>query len=135
MATPIVNIPVEKRVPLDITIPEMGANYTGATLAAEVRASPGDTGSAIITLANATPPTEGLSVTYDAAYVDPNGELENGASLVRMLITEDTLEALTLSTPASDPLVLHYDIHLTPSGGTKFVFARGTFTVNPGVTI
>lgn len=135
MATPAINIPVEKRVPLDVTIPEMGANYTGATLAAEIRALPGDSGSALITLGTTTPPAEGLSVTYDAAYVDPLGELPNGASLVRMLIAESTLEGLAYAADPSQPVVLHYDIHLTPSGGSKFVYARGTFTVNPGVTL
>ena len=135
MATPAINIPVEKRVPLEVNIPEMGANYTGATLAAEIRTSPGGSGDPVIALATATPPTQGLSVTYDAAFVDPLGELPNGASVVKMLVAETTLEALAYAADPAVPVVLHYDIHLTPDGGTKFVFARGTFTVNPGVTL
>lgn len=134
MAAPQINLTVDKRVPLDITIPEMGVNYTGATLFAEIRAEPGDSGAALVTLNPAAPTAQGLSVTYDPGYVDPEGVLPDGASLVRMIVSETTLEGLAYGADTSDPVALHYDIHLTPSGGTKFVFAAGTFKIDPGVT-
>lgn len=134
-ASPLIDLTVNKRTPADFIIPEMGANYTGATLFAEVRAEPGADGTALITLNPATPPAEGLSVTYDAGYVDPEGIMPDGASLVRIIIAEATLEGLAYGADASKPVVLYYDIHLTPSGGTKFVFCSGTFTVDPGVTV
>ncbi|UAB76947.1 hypothetical protein INR77_08810 [Erythrobacter sp. SCSIO 43205] len=135
MATPTINLSADKRVPFDKTIAKMGVDYSGATMLCHIRNEPGDTGTPLVTLSNAAPPSEGLSVTYDASYPDPEGVLVDGASKVRMIVSEATLEALDTASPTSNALVLYYDIHLTPSGGTKFVFCSGKFTINPGVTV
>jgi hypothetical protein len=129
------DLTVPKRVPLDIEFPEMGVNYTGATMLMHVRSEPGTTGSPIIALSNASPPSQGLSVRYDSDFVDPEGPLPNGASLIRVMIDEATLEGLPLASDAAKPLELFYDIHVTPVGGIKFVFCGGKFLVYPGVTL
>jgi hypothetical protein len=135
MAAPLIDLSVNKRVPLDITIPEMGSDYSGATLLMHVRTEPGGTGTPLLALSNATPPSQGLSIAYDAAFVDPEGKLPNGASLLRVMINEATLEALPTATDTSKPLVLHYDIHVSRADITKFVFCGGKFIVEPGVTL
>lgn len=135
MPTPNIPLFAEKRVTFDETIVRMGINLAGSALSCEIRGRPGDTGSAIISLSSATPPSQGLSIAYNGAFVDPLGKLPPGASLLRIIISEATLEGLAYAADPAQPVVLHYDIHVTPTGGTKFVFASGTFTINPGVTL
>lgn len=135
MATPQIPLSAEKRVPFDETIPRMGVDLTGATLLCHIRARRGDTGTPVIALANAGPPSQGLSIAYDADFVDPQGKLPNGASLLRIMISEATLEALPLAADPTKPAEYQYDIHVTPLIGTKFVYASGSFTVDPGVTL
>lgn len=123
-----------KRVPFDGTIVLMGQNLTGATALMEIRQNPGDQGAPLVSL-GAFSSGQGISISWDATYPDPDGTLPNGASLVRIRIAEATLKGLLYNTPASADLVLHYDIHITPSGGTKYVYSRGEFTIMPGVTL
>jgi hypothetical protein len=136
MPTPNIPLFAEKRVTFDETIARMGINLTGATLACEIRNRPGDSGTPLITLGNASAPTQGLSISYDSGFPDPLGKLPNGASLLRIIISEATLEGLAYAADPAQIVTLSYDIHVTPSGGgTKFVFASGAFIVNPGVTL
>ncbi|UPT53061.1 hypothetical protein [Synechococcus phage Yong-M3-232] len=135
MSAPQINLKADKRVPFDVKIPEMGVNYSGATLLCEIRQFPGDQGAPLVSLSVASPPSEGISVTYDPDYPDPEGQLPNGASIVRLIVSEATLEALPYSGDASKLVELNYDIHITPSGGTKFIFCAGKFIIDPGVTL
>ena len=138
MATvPQINIHVPKRVPFNDTIPLVGANYSGAALVMHVRNFYGDTGTPVIAL-GALSGGEGLSVTYDAAYpfTDQSGAaVTEPASIFRIQILEATLEALDLATPPDKAAQLVYDIHVTPSGGDKFVLCGGQFLITPGSTI
>lgn len=134
-ALPNVPIIAPKRVPYDDVIPKMGVDYTGYTPLMHVRLEPGQTGTPLITLGASTAGSQGIAISYDADYPDPFGELSDGATIVQIIIDEATLEALALNTPASTPLVLYYDIHLTPSAGKKFIYCEGTFTIPPGVTV
>lgn len=109
----------------------LGVDWTGAAfkmgLAAQVGSTP------LITLTNQTAGTQGISATYDAAYVDPiNGETV-GATIIRAQIDEATFEALTWSDDTTEPLVLAHDFLITPSGEPQFVWFDGTFTILPGV--
>lgn len=113
----------------------MGIDLTGATLLCHVRVRKGDSGDPVIALSNATPPAQGLSISYDPDFVDPLGKLPNGASLLRVIISEATLEALPAASNPSAIATYEYDVHVTPVGGTKFVYASGTFSVDPGVTL
>lgn len=135
MSAPQIDLLANKRVPFDITIPEMGVNYAGAAVSAQVRVNPGDQGTPLISLSEAAPPSQGVSVTYDADYPDPEGQLPNGASIVRIIVSEATLEGIPYGADPAKLVPLYYDIHLTPSGGTKFLFCEGKFIIDPGVTL
>lgn len=131
------DIPAFKRVPFDDDVAIIGENLTGATFAMHIRAHPGDTGTALVSLANASAPSQGLSVIYNPAYQYMDGvELITApASQIRICIDEATLEGLSLGTPYDEPVELYYDLHTTPSGGTKRVQFGGQFILKPGVTI
>lgn len=131
------DIPAFKRVPFNDDVAIIGENLTGATFVMHIRAHPGDTGTALVSLANATPPTQGVSVTYNAAYQYQDGAelITAPASLIRICIDEATLEGLALGTPYDEPVELFYDLHTTPLGGTKRVQFGGNFILKPGVTI
>lgn len=137
-----IDLSADKRVPfLDedgATIVFVGENFAGGSYAMHIRNNPGDTGAPILGLAGAAAGTQGISVTYDAdyIYVDEKGVEQTGpASLVLIQIDEATIEALSLGTPTDKPVILHYDLHVTPSGAPKRVVSQGKFIINPGVTI
>lgn len=132
------NIPItiqSKRVPWVATLPVEGPDYSGATLKMEVRQLPGDSGAALLTLNGAAAGSEGISAAYDAGYTDPETGEAFAATVFTFRIAEATLEALGLGTPSNEPVRLNYDLHVTPSGGDKFVLCYGTFTYYPGVTL
>lgn len=133
----LLDIPAFKRVPFDDDVAIIAENLTGATFAMHIRAHPGDTGTALVSLANAAAPSQGVSVTYNAAYQYQDGAelITAPASLIRICIDEATLEGLSLGTPYDEPVELFYDLHTTPSGGTKRVQFGGKFLLYPGVTI
>lgn len=133
----LAEIPIlaDKRVPFDNDIAFQLVDYSGATAAMEIRPEPGGQGAALVTLGASVSGGEGIVISYDANYPDTDGELPDGATLVRLIINETTIEGLAYGTPASEPVVLHYDLHLTPSGSKKFVLCGGTFTISPGVTL
>ena len=136
MATaPVIPLGAFKRVPFDQTIAWMLADWTGAAVAMEIRPEPGGSGAALVTLGASVSGAQGVAVTYDADYPDPEGVLADGATLVRIIIDEATLEGLLLGADPAADVVLHYDIHLTPVGGKKFIFSAGTFAIKPGVTL
>jgi hypothetical protein len=133
-STPQIDISAEKRVPFDDTIAEMWIDYSGATPLMEIRAEPGDSGTALVSLGASTAGSEGIAITYDADYPDPDGGDVTGASLIDIIINEATLEGLAYGADTAKAVPLYYDLHLTPSGGKKFVFCGGKFIINPGVT-
>ena len=100
----------------------------------EVRNLPGDTGTALVTLNGVAAGSEGISCTYDAAYADPETGETFAASVILIQINETTMEGLSTGTPVDEPVEVHYDLHITPSGGLKFLAAYGTLTYYPGVT-
>ena len=127
--TGIVNLPLaDKRTPFVEAIAFQGLDFTGAAFLMHFRNQPGDTGTPVISLANATAGTQGLSVA-----VATSGGVPTSTLTIR--IDEATMEALPFASPTSEYLILHYDLHITPSGGTKRVWLRGLFYVDPGVTI
>lgn len=129
------DIPAFKRVPFDDDVAIIGENLSAATFLMHIRANRGDTGTPLVTLSNASPPSAGVSATYNSAYQwQENGEvLTAPASLVRIIIAEATLEALSLGTPYDEPVALFYDLHATTD--TKRVQFGGKFILKPGVTI
>ena len=111
-----------------------GVDWSAAAFKLDIRVSPGDTTTPLVSLTNAAAGSQGISATYDAGYVMPDSELV-GATIIRPQIDEATLEALALGARASDPVALSYDLHITPAGGVKTVLCFGAFTIMPGVTI
>lgn len=135
-AAPQIDIIAGKHVPFDDTIPEMWIDYTGATPLMEIRNEPGDQGDPIISLGVSVAEAEGIEITYDPDYADPDGG-EPGASIIRIIIDEATLEGgdVPYGADTADRVELHYDLHLTPVGGKKFIYCSGKFIVDPGVTL
>jgi hypothetical protein len=139
----IVTLTAYKRVPFvdedGATWVFFGEEWDDATFAMHIRAHRGDTGTPVVSLANATAGSQGISATYDPAYVyvDPQTkeDVTGPATLVLVQIDEATLEALSLGTPYDKAIELYYDLHVTPSGMVKRIPVEGAFIVKPGVTI
>lgn len=108
-------------------------DLSAGTWKMEIRALPGDTGTALATLNGASAGSEGISATWDAGYLHPDTGEAVGATTIRLQINEATMEGLATSTPGDDPVEAHYDVHLTLAS-VKRLFAFGRFTYHPGVT-
>lgn len=113
--------------PFKYSIVFEGINLTGATFAMEVRDRK-DGGFVRVTLGTVTSENvEGVR------FVGFSG----GNSTVEIFIAEATMEAMDIAADASSPGsdgIAFWDLHITPSGGTKFVALEGTFTVKAGAT-
>ncbi len=96
-----------------------GYDFTGAALSMQVR----DRKNGGLVCATITPTL--VVTTEDSVLI----------STITWVIPEATMEAMPLdsATPEAD-VTLWYDIHLTPSGGTKFIPLEGRFIVDAGVT-
>lgn len=105
-----------------------GIDLTGASFAMQVRQTRDAAGSAMIGLATTVSPAEGISVSVATVDGLP-------VSTIQIRINEATMEALPYSRPArGGDLNLFWDMHITPSGGTKAVYFEGPFTVKGGGT-
>lgn len=117
--------------PFKETFPIEDIDFTGATLAMQVRQYPDAPGDPLISLTNQTSPAQGLSVSV--ATVDGVT-----TSTIEVRINETTIEAL-LPFPdngveAGQPVGLVYDMHITATGFPKHRWFYGSFTIKPGVT-
>ncbi len=116
------NLPLagDRWTPFTATLTWTGLVLTGATLAMHVRLTY-DAAAALITLGNVgSANTHGLHIA--------------SAAVLGIYINEATMEGLPAATERGDDAVFYYDLHITPSGGVKQVYARGTFTVRGGAT-
>jgi hypothetical protein len=110
-------------------------NLTGATAKMQVRFTPGDTTTTpLVNLANVSSAVQGLLITWNPTFPDPDTGSPVGGSVVRPQIDRTTLEAIALGADPTQPQVFAYDLHITPSGGVETLRAFGSFTLNPGVT-
>lgn len=126
---------ISKRVPWIDDLAVEVVDYSSATFKMEIRQKPGDSGSPLVTLGNAAAGSEGISCTYDTAYVDPETGETFPASVIVFQVNETTMESLALGNPTDGAVDCAYDLHVTPSGGAKFVLCYGAFTYSPGVTL
>jgi hypothetical protein len=134
-SAPVINIVADKRVPFDETIPDFRSDYSGASALMEIRPEPGSSGTPVILLSTTLSSGEGIVISYDSGYAfEYLGTAYTGASLIQILINETTLEGIDYAASPDERAVYYYDLHITPSGGKKFVACRGTFTIDPGVT-
>lgn len=106
-------------------------DWSGATFVMAFAATEG--GSAAITLNNAAAGSEGVSASYDASYAHPETGVVIGATTIRAQINEATLEGLTYPSDPGAPLILYYDLLVTPSGEPQRVLCKGTLSVYQGV--
>ena len=126
----------------DQDIVVLGQDWHTATFAMQVRPTPGDTSTPLVSLTNASAGSEGISATYDSGYLYPDGGPDAslvgtvvGATIIRPQINKATLEAIPTAADPSQPQALAYDLHITRSGLPVAQFMQGAFTLNPGVTI
>lgn len=134
-AVPQIDIVAAKRVPFDDNFASEGPNHSTAAALMEIRAEPGGQGAPLVSLGMSSSGGQGIVLTYDAAYPDPDGGAAFAATICRIIINETTLEQLAYGADPAASVVLFYDIHLNPVSGKKFVLARGRFVVEPGVTL
>lgn len=121
----------DRFTPLVDTIDVVGVDLTGATFKMQVRdrkdggtvrsdlATVGSVGTEGVTLVGVT--------TVDGAPVSQISFRINEATMEAMPDSADGLEA-------GEDVPLYWDMHITPSGGVKFVAFAGEFTVKAGVT-
>jgi hypothetical protein len=145
-------------------LPFVNADFTDAAFLMHVRQTPDVSGTALATLTTQTTEAaegiklhdvaastitahrtagrlgqtepQGINPATAGAYADSDSVT---VSRLRIRINETTMEAMPF--PGSgdtgergDDVVLWYDIHITPSGGTKDRYVFGTFTVRAGTT-
>lgn len=109
-----------------------GPDYSGAAFALSLAAKPGS--AAIKTIGNAAAGSEGISATFEAAFVHPVSGEQGSATIVRPQIDEVSLEGLAWgATDPAEPLVLAYDLLMTPFGAPQRAICFGTFTLYPGI--
>lgn len=148
-----VDFGADRYVPFKRTLAFLGYDFTGATFKMQVRDR--KDGGAVradlstVTLASA----EGVRLIYGGSDTVANhitaGRLKavpNGytsastviLSQVGIRINETTMEAMPfggeIGGEIGDDLELYWDLHVTPSGGDKDLYAAGTFTLRAGVT-
>jgi len=110
----------------------IGYDFTGATFKMEVRQYRDQAGAALISLIGASAGSEGISVSV---ATDDDGI---PTSTVTIQIDEATLEAVLpypdSGVKAGSDVALVWDIHITPSGGTKTRWLQGAFILAAGAT-
>lgn len=120
MITPaIVALAANRFTPWQYIIRFPNLDLTGATFTMHVRQLPDVTGTPLLALET------GSEIT--AALVGAD-------TYVTIAILEATMTALPAAAEIGENLVLYYDIQITPYGGSKSVYFKGTFTVVAGVT-
>lgn len=117
----------------DADIIELGVDWSGAAFAMNFATTQGGTPIAGMALSAASAGSQGINATYDSGYVHPETGAVVGATTIRPLITEATLEALAWGSDPAAPLVLYYDLLVTPSGEPQRIYCYGTFTLYPGI--
>lgn len=131
----------DRWTPFVHTIEYQGANLTGAAFLMHVRLTYDATGSPLV--------VAGVTLTYGGtATVDehltagriteaPDGMAGTDSlplSIIDISIPEATMETLPFPGERGDDSTLYYDMHITPSGGSKQVWFRGPFIVRAGST-
>lgn len=118
----------QRWTPFVYTIDFEGIDFTGATMAMQVRLYRDAPGDPIISLVNAASNAQGLSVSVVTTEGVPT-------STVQIRINETTLEAILLNAglPGAD-VKLAYDLHITGGGFEKTRWVEGDFIIRPGAT-
>lgn len=115
----------------DADIIMFGPDYSGAAFVLSIADKAG--GAALKTLVNQPAGNEGISATFEADFVHPVTGEQGTATIIRPQIDEATLEGLVWGPDTSQPLVLAYDLLMTPTGAPQRAVCFGTFTLYPGI--
>lgn len=119
-------------VPFVYDIDIVGIDLTDATFAAQVHDTLDRTaGTPRASLTTQTTDVEGVRLV---SVVTTGGV---PTSSIRIRINEATMEAMDVANDAGangNDGVAYWDMHITPSGGTKFLAFSGKFIVQAGVT-
>jgi hypothetical protein len=124
------NLPLEgdRYTPFLRTLTFQGIDLTGAVMSAQVRDRK-DGGTVRADLDTV------LSSSAEGIYLVSAGTVEGVlTSVITIRINEATMEAFPFGTEIGDDLDLWWDMHITPSGGTKQKYLHGVFTLRSGVT-
>jgi len=119
-------------VPFVYDIDIVGIDLTSAAFAMQVHDTKDRTaGTPRASLTTQTTDVEGIRLV---GVVTTDGV---PTSSIRVRINETTMEAMDVANDAALPGNdgdAYWDMHITPSGGDKFLAFNGTFTVKAGVT-
>lgn len=122
------DLTVQRWTPFAYPIDFEGLDFTGATMAMQVRLYRDAPGSALISLINAASNAEGLSVSVASIEGVP-------VSTVQIRINETTAEALLLNAgKPGDDIALVYDLHITGGGFPKTRWLEGSLIIRAGAT-
>jgi hypothetical protein len=113
--------------PFKYAIDFVGYDFTGATFKAEFRQYRDAPDPALISLANTSSPTQGISVTVATVDGLP-------VSTVEIRIDEATIEGLTFPNPRGPDLPLVWDLVITGGGLPKTRWIEGNAIVHGGST-
>lgn len=116
----------DRWTPFVATLNFTGLVLTGATVAMHVRDTYDKSGTPRVSLGNV------VSSSAEGLYIAD-------ADTLGIRINESTMESLPMpgvgvEGDVGDDLTLYWDLHITPSGGAKQVYARGKFIVRGGAT-
>lgn len=122
------DLSVQRWTPFVYQIDFEGLDFTGATMAMQVRLYRDAAGAPLISLGNAASNAEGLSLSVATVAGAP-------VSTVQIRINETTAESLLLNAgkPGED-VRLVYDLHITGGGFPKTRWIEGALTIRAGAT-
>lgn len=122
------DLSVQRWTPFVYQIDFEGLDFTGATMAMQVRLYRDAPGAPLISLGNAASNAEGLSLSVATVAGAP-------VSTVQIRINETTAESLLLNAgkPGED-VRLVYDLHITGGGFPKTRWIEGALTIRAGAT-
>ena len=119
----------DRWTPFVATLEFEGVDLTGATFEMHIRLLPDLGGSPLVDL-----DTVASASSQGVRLIGVTGAGNEAVSSVGIRINETTMEGLPAASEIGDDLTLHWDMHITPSGGVKQVWAGGEFIVRAGVT-
>lgn len=153
----LINWGADRYVPFVRSFSMIGYDFTGATFAAQVRDRK-DGGALRADLGTVTTSAQGVRLIFGGTNTVANHITSNHLtsdiynlvnintgvkyvaadnvvlSYLRITINEATMEAMPFGTDIGDDKLLYWDLHITPSGGTKDLYVAGDFLVRAGVT-
>jgi hypothetical protein len=119
----------DRWTPFVTTIEFEGVDLTGAVFEAHIRLLPDTPGAPLVDLDTVT-----TAAAEGVRLISVIGTGDDAVSSVGIRINETTMEGLPVSAELGLNTRLYWDLHITPSGGVKQVYAGGEFIVRAGVT-